>query len=153
MRRLYEAHGRGLIAYASALLRERASAEDVVHSVFARLLQLGTTINGEPEPYLYRAVRNGVLDHVKRRGKDVTLESAEQWFEAPPTFDEMGLALQSAIVALPEEQREVLVLRVWGGLTFEQVAQTLGISPNTAASRHRYALGRLRELLKPLDLV
>ena len=51
---------------------------------------------------------------------------------------------------LPVAQREVVVLHVWGGLTFSEIADTLSISSNTVASRYRYALGKLREVLKPL---
>jgi len=50
-------------------------------------------------------------------------------------------------MALPVAQREVVVLHIWGGLTFEEVAQAIGVSPNTAASRYRYALEKLRRLV------
>ncbi|HEY0548818.1 MAG TPA: sigma factor-like helix-turn-helix DNA-binding protein, partial [Verrucomicrobiae bacterium] len=51
---------------------------------------------------------------------------------------------------LPTEQRAVAHLKLWEGLTFEVIAETLGISPNTAASRYRYAIDKLRERLRPL---
>jgi len=60
---------------------------------------------------------------------------------------ERGSRLERALAALPREQREVVALKIDGGLTFAQVAEVLGISPNTAASRYRYALGRLRDRL------
>jgi RNA polymerase sigma-70 factor, ECF subfamily len=62
---------------------------------------------------------------------------------------EAALALQSALLELPEEQREVVVLRVWSGLTLEETASLTEVSLNTAASRYRYALNKLRERLKP----
>jgi RNA polymerase sigma-70 factor (ECF subfamily) len=65
-------------------------------------------------------------------------------------MEEVSLAIQSAVRTLPQEQREIIVLRVWGSMTFEQAAQTLEISVNTAASRYRYGLEKLREKLKPL---
>ncbi|MGY8716457.1 MAG: RNA polymerase sigma factor, partial [Verrucomicrobiia bacterium] len=52
---------------------------------------------------------------------------------------------------LPSEQREVVVLKVWGGLTFAQIAEQLDLSANTAASRYRYALTKLREALNPVE--
>jgi RNA polymerase sigma-70 factor (ECF subfamily) len=58
------------------------------------------------------------------------------------------LALQSALRMLPQEQREIVVLHIWGELTFEDAAAIVGISPNTAASRYRYGLGKLREIWK-----
>jgi RNA polymerase sigma-70 factor (ECF subfamily) len=65
-------------------------------------------------------------------------------------MEDTGLALQSALAELPVEQREIMVLRVWGQMTFEEAAATLDISPNTAASRYRYALAKLKERLQPL---
>ena len=55
-----------------------------------------------------------------------------------------------ALGELPEEQRAVVHLKLWEGLTFEQIAAALDISPNTAASRYRYGLDKLRERLRPL---
>jgi RNA polymerase sigma-70 factor (ECF subfamily) len=65
-------------------------------------------------------------------------------------MEEIGLTLQSALAALPTEQREITVLRVWGELTLEEAAAVLDISPNTAASRYRYALAKLKKQLEPL---
>ena len=65
-------------------------------------------------------------------------------------MEENALALQAALADVPDEQREVLILRIWGQMTFEEAASALDISPNTAASRYRYALAKLKERLKPL---
>jgi RNA polymerase sigma-70 factor, ECF subfamily len=62
-------------------------------------------------------------------------------------LEERRQAVEAALQRLPEAQREVLVLRIWGELSFPQVAETLSISANTAASRYRYALSKLRESL------
>jgi RNA polymerase sigma factor (sigma-70 family) len=59
-----------------------------------------------------------------------------------------AIALQSALRRLPDEQREIVVLRVWGQLTFEEAAAIIGVSPNTAASRYRYGLAKLKEIWK-----
>ena len=59
-------------------------------------------------------------------------------------------ALESALAELPPEQREAVHLKAWGGFTFEEIASALGISPNTAASRYRYGLDKLRTRLRPL---
>src|SRR5262249_37983402 len=60
-----------------------------------------------------------------------------------------GALVEGALRSLPGEQREVLVLRIWGGLTFAEIATALDQSINTVASRHRYALDALRRQLKP----
>ena len=65
-------------------------------------------------------------------------------------METIGLAIQSTLDELPDEQREIIILRVWGQMTFEEAAAALGIPANTAASRYRYGLARLKERLQPL---
>ena len=64
---------------------------------------------------------------------------------------ERAHAIEIALGCLPAEQREVLVLKIWGELTFEEIARQLGVPPNTAASRYRYALAALRRELIAAD--
>ena len=149
VRRLYEGHGRVLLAYARSFLRDAAAAEDVLHQVFARLLRGGVSIDGPPLPYLCRAVRNVALNDRRRLTREVELEPRVMWLEAPAGLQEVGLAIEQAVDSLAADQREIVVLRVWGQLTFQEIGDTLAISPNTAASRYRYGLGKLREMLKP----
>ena len=146
VRRLYEEHGRALLAYACALLRDPSAAEDVLHEVFTKLLRGRVTIDGEPIRYLFRAVRNTALNHIRGQAREIGLGDAARWLESPDGSTETSMALQSALRTLPEEQREVVVLRVWGQLTFEEAAAVIGISPNTAASRYRYGLAKLKEI-------
>ncbi|MEJ1974466.1 MAG: sigma-70 family RNA polymerase sigma factor [Lacunisphaera sp.] len=68
----------------------------------------------------------------------------------PGEGDERRQEIEVALQRLPDEQREVLVLKIWQELTFEQIGEVLGISPNTAASRYRYALTALRAQLESL---
>jgi len=148
IRQLYEQHGRGLIAYACAFLPGFASAEDVMHQVFERLLRGNLEIQGSPVPYLYRAVRNAALNDIRNRSRDVELDGA--WLESPPGMEEAGIVLQSVLRALPLEQREAITLRVWGQMTFDEIAATLAIPPKTAESRYRYGLMKLRDQLRPV---
>jgi RNA polymerase sigma-70 factor (ECF subfamily) len=143
IRRLYEEHGRGLIAFACSVVNGFAAAEDVLHEVFRRILRGGIDMDALSVPYLYRAVRNEALNHVRNRSRDTTLE--DSWLEAPTdNDDEATLMLQSVLRTLPEEQREIIILRVWGQLSFDEAAATLNISPKTAASRYRYGVEKLR---------
>lgn len=59
-------------------------------------------------------------------------------------MEQSALELQSALAELPEDQREVIVLHIWAKMSFEEIASALEISPNTAASRYRYGLSKLR---------
>ena len=146
--RWYDEHGRALLAYASALLRDPSAAEDMLHQVFLNVLRGRTRVEGEPRPYLFRAVRNTALNHIRGQSREVELGDAVTWLESPDGSKETSLALQSALKMLPDEQREVVVLKIWGELTFEEAADVVGISPNTAASRYRYGLEKLREAWK-----
>jgi RNA polymerase sigma-70 factor (ECF subfamily) len=150
VRTLYEQHGRVLLAYAIALLPDRASSEDVLHQVFVKLLQGRIGINGPPVHYLYRAIRNAALNYRRNHAREVELVGEGRWLESPPGMETMGLALESALAALPPEQREIIVLHVWGQMTFQDAAAALDISVNTAASRYRYALAKLKERLEPI---
>jgi RNA polymerase sigma factor (sigma-70 family) len=149
VRALYDQHGPALLAYACSFVADGAIAEDVVHQVFMKLLQGRASFPDAPLGYLYRAVRNAALNVRRngRRDRQVDLDSA--WFAHRGGDREAALALQAALLELPEEQREVVIMRVWSGMTLEEIAGVAGTSLNTVASRYRYALGKLRERLRP----
>jgi RNA polymerase sigma-70 factor (ECF subfamily) len=147
---LYEHHGDVLLAYAVSLLQDRAASEDVLHQVFLKLLQSRIAITGQPLHYLYRAIRNTALNYRRNHSRELALTPDGRWLKSPPGMEEIGLAIQSTLQELPDEQREVIVLRVWGQMTFDEAAAALDIPANTAASRYRYGLARLKERLQPL---
>ena len=150
VRTLYEQHGAVLLAYARSLLQDRAASEDVLHQVFMKLLQGPVTINGQPLHYLCRAIRNTAFNYRRNHSRERELPANGAWLESPPGLEEIGLTIQAALDELPDEQREIIVLRVWGQLTFDEAAAALGIPANTAASRYRYGLVKLKERLQPL---
>jgi RNA polymerase sigma-70 factor (ECF subfamily) len=73
------------------------------------------------------------------------------WFDSTIEQQEDATGIQAALEHLSSEQREVIVLKIWGELTFAQIAQTLGESINTVSSRYRYALGALRRHMNPQE--
>jgi RNA polymerase sigma-70 factor, ECF subfamily len=95
--------------------------------------------------YLFASVRNAVLNAARVQQRNVALDEESAWFVPPQRDYAAELNLRRALRSLPEDQREVVVLHMWGELTFLQIAEILEISSNTAASRYRYALGKLRE--------
>jgi RNA polymerase sigma-70 factor (ECF subfamily) len=97
--------------------------------------------------YLFASVRNALVNDRKFRQRNVPIEPDRIWFEPPNRDYAAELNLRRALQSLPDDQRQVVVLHVWGELTFSEVAEVLGISANTAASRYRYALTKLREAM------
>ena len=142
---LYEKHGAALVAYARCSGLDFASAEDVVQHVFLKLLRGYGVTAQVPLAYLYRAVRNAALNHQRDRHHETELPEDESWFVYGKVDLADVLALQNALRELPEDQRETVFLRVWSGMTLQEVAQATDTPLNTVASRYRYALEKLRE--------
>ena len=144
----YRRYGSALLLFAAALTGERSRAQDAVHQVFLKLLQSGSLRDAlDTKAYLFTCVRNAILNERKARRRDVALDPECAWFEPPHRDFAAELNLRRALWELPEDQREVTILHIWGELTFAQIAGVLSISLNTAASRYRYALAKLREAL------
>jgi len=142
---LYRQHGAALMLFASAISGDRSRAQDAVHQVFLRAIEDGRLTQAtNKKAYLYASVRNAVLNDAKIQDRNMPLNADSVWF-SPPDRDYAGEQnLRRALGELPDDQREVIVLHVWGELTFLEIAGLLSVSSNTAASRYRYALARLR---------
>ena len=139
---------RPLHNYAYALTGSQEEADDVLGDVMVRLAGQGKRLLAvrEPKAYLYASVRNAALSWRRRlrwRGGAEAEAATGDGVEAAAA----AVAIRHAVMALPVAQREVVVLHVWGGLTFADAGRVAGVSANTAASRYRYALEKLREAL------
>lgn len=150
----FRRYGPRLLICARQWTRTQADAEDVVQDAFVRFWRHQRALAGDdPLPLLLTSVRRAAFDLARRQGRREMREEFasidEPVFEPVFENDERRLQLERAIARLPAPQREVLVLKVWGGLTFEEIAAQLAIPANTAASRHRYALTAIRDELSP----
>jgi RNA polymerase sigma-70 factor (ECF subfamily) len=145
-------HGASLVLLARHWVATHADAEDVVQEAFVRFWRSRDSVH-EPVAYLYSCVKHCALDWQRGRQRRQQRElaaarpEAEALFVAPIEQDERRVTIEAAVCQLPTAQAEVLVMKIWGGLSFPQIAAALDISANTAASRYRYALARLREEL------
>ena len=143
----------GLLLFARQWTRSPADAEDIVQEAFVRFWRKQHKIDNRA--LLYATVRSIALDFLRRENRRARREAvsiAESDQSAEPEFeidDESQQALAAALTLLPNEQREVLVMKIWNDLTFAEIAAVLGISQNTAASRYRYALAALKKNLVP----
>ena len=157
--RLYDAHAQGLFAFVLNLTHHEADTRDVLQEVFVKLAGRPEMLRDvrDERRFLLRLAHNLAIDLIRRRGtREKTHEKfgaeADDIFEPSNELDEQSFRreLDGALGALPVEQRAVVHLKLWEGLTFEDIGDTLNISLNTAASRYRYALDKLRGRLRPL---
>jgi RNA polymerase sigma-70 factor (ECF subfamily) len=161
---LYVAHGPRLYRYAVMLLADRTAAEDALQDTF---VQLARALRRRPDAevsfgYLATTLRNtcySALRRSRRRrwmgqvGQTGRVESNEALIEpvSPDASEEERMLIDDALRRLPAEQREVIYLKVYEGMTFQEIADRCAISINTAASRYRYATEALRRVLAPSD--
>ena len=144
-----------LLLFARQWVASVADAEDVVQTAFVKFWRHRPEAGPEHYPLLYSAVRTCALDLIRtdsrrgRREQVVATDPDEPVFDATIERNENSELISAALHQLPESQREVLVLRIWGELSFAEIATALGDSINTVASRYRYALDGLRRILKP----
>ena len=148
---LYDAYGVRLFAAACGMLGSREEAEDAVQDVFVGLVQARARLRQVEnlKAYLFASLRHAAMRRM-RRAKTSQFDTAEV---AMPAADvgpdaEISRRLDVALRRLPREQREVIALHVDAGLTFAEIAAVLDLSANTAASRYRYAMEKLREAMK-----
>lgn len=155
LREIYDLYRHDLMTLATALLRDGPSAEDAVHDVFARLADSGKRIKivGSLLGYLLTAVANSARSMLRRVSRSPLMPDSETLVstaspDAAASLAEARRDLAQALGELPFEQREVLLLRYFGGLPFKAIAESQRVSINTVQGRHRYGLEKLRSLLK-----
>jgi len=150
---LYDQFGARLYRTAYGILGRREDAEDAVQEVFTALVRSRKALAGVNDltAYLFSALRRAAARCAERRKREPASLQAVEYVEAKTDQNETNHPfadrLEQALRKLPDEQREVISLKIDGQLTFNQIAEVLGISINTAASRYRYALEKLRGIL------
>ncbi len=157
--RLYDEHSQPLYAFLLNLTRDENDTRDLLQEIFVKLARDPELLTGarDERAFLIRLAHNAAIDMMRRRGtrdktrEQFTAESISPFARAnDPDEQTFRNALADALAELPPEQRAVVHLKLWEGLTFEEIAGTLDIPPNTAASRYRYGLDKLRECLRPI---
>lgn len=153
---LFQVHARNLLGYLRVLLRREDLAEDALQEVFVRLAKrhqaLGQIAN--LQGYLFRMARNEALRLVGREKRLREKHSAlrplpiiEPKPDAAEHAEEIA-ELEAALRKLPDEQREVVFLKCAEGFTFAKIGELLDVSQDTAASRYRYGIDKLRRLME-----
>lgn len=154
---LLERYWGPMVAFAMEKVRSQDAAEDLVQEAFVRVWERRRQLRPQASPraYLYRVLRNLIIDEYRRRrlrDRFSALTGGSERSEAPSAVavleaDELAGAARRAIAALPERRRDVFVLAHLHGLSYKEVAETLGITPRTVANHMSLALAQLREAL------
>lgn len=152
--RWLEDHAPKFLLFARQQARSEADAQDLVQEAVVEAVRRQSEGRPPAPALVFATIRRRAIDLARsedrRAGRE--LAAAEPlpvvWFDASAEDRERNQLIQDAMSRLPEMYREVITLKVWGGLTFAEIAGTLGIPDNTAASRYRYGLSELRKLTK-----
>ena len=148
---MFDDHVAPLVAYARQWV-DATAAEDVVQRVFVRLLTAGR-LPVDAKTWLFRCVRNEAISawrsgrRRKRRERE-TVQSSPVWFVSTPEDAIDAATAQAAVEALPLDQREVIMLRLWSGLTLKEIAAVTGAGVTTVHDRYHAALAILRQRLE-----
>jgi RNA polymerase sigma-70 factor (ECF subfamily) len=155
--RIYKKYKNRLLRIANALSNDAAAAEDVVHDFFLDFAQSPDKLrlNGNLKAYLATCVANRVRNRNRAapRQGGTSLSQAESVVSKTKRPDQWIIAgeqlrqVNSALAQLPAEQREVVILHLQGEMKFKAIAEWQGVSINTAQSRYRYGIEKLRSIL------
>lgn len=162
-------HLGGVYSFALRLVGDDEAAQDISQEVFVKVwrgIKSFDPVHASFKTWLMRIARNACVDYLRKR-KNIPLSAfdtedgnaiadtlADESPDAEAEFARLGDAqeVMSAVEQLPPPQREVLLLHYQNGLTFEEIGQVLNTSPNTAKSRHRRALHRLKQMVRILPI-
>lgn len=166
-------HHRALFQFAARHVRSPQAAEDVVQEAFVRVVTNLADFKREARfsTWLYTITRNLCIDHLRKsahrrhpslderapggdddgRSLGETTADPRASVERDATSDELAVRMKAAVDTLPDEQREVFLLREGSNLPFKEIAEITGVPENTVKSRMRYALERLQEALREYE--
>lgn len=167
---LIERHSRRVKEYIRMMVKDNDVADDIFQETFikaVRVIDEGRyTDNGKFLSWILRIAHNQVIDHFRARKQQKQVTEADAGYNVLGTLrfadgtveDDMVSAqinsdVRRLVELLPDEQREVVMLRYYSGLSFKEIAEHTDVSINTALGRMRYALINLRKLIKDNNLV
>lgn len=167
---LIDRHSNRVRDYIAMMVKDRDLAEDIFQETFikaVRVIDEGRyTDNGKFLSWVLRIAHNQVIDHFRARRQDKavsesdagynvlgTLRFAEHTIEDALVGEQIERDIRALVEHLPEEQREVVMMRYFSGLSFKEIAEQTNVSINTALGRMRYALINLRKIIKEKNLI
>ncbi len=151
---IYDAMGNQLYGHILGLVGSEADAEDIIQDLFIRLAHKRRSLLNAAhlEAYIFAMARNLARDAIRRRPRNtISIDEYPRVLEYEATAKDQAHndgSLLKALLALPLAQREIISMKCLEAMSFDAIARCLGISINTAASRYRYALIKLRRRVK-----
>lgn len=156
-------HASKLLLFARQQSRSEQDAEDILQESLIRLARKeasGEFVGGQDAwlPYVYTSIRRLAVDYGRKEDRRVKREELgheemnpsdfpDPWLMSESGDEELRELVEAQLKTIPPKFSEVIVLKIWGEQTFQQIADTLGISLNTVASRYRYGIDILRKAI------
>ena len=167
---LIERHSRRVLDYIKMMVKDNDAAKDIMQETFikaVRVIDSGRyTDNGKFLSWILRIAHNQVIDRFRAQKQNRTVNEAEAGYDVLGTVrlsdnsieDDMisaqiGSDVRRLVDQLPEEQRQVVLMRYYSGLSFKEIAEQTDVSINTALGRMRYALINLRRMIKEKNMI
>ena len=167
---LIERHSRRVRDYIQMMVKDEDEADDIFQETFIKAVRViddgRYTDNGKFLSWILRIAHNQVIDHFRARKQDKTTNEAEAGYdmlgslrfsegnvEDAMVSEQIEADIRMLVELLPAEQREVVMMRYFSGLSFKEIAEQTDVSINTALGRMRYALINLRRMIKEKNLV
>jgi RNA polymerase sigma-70 factor, ECF subfamily len=149
---LYDAHASAVYRLLLAMLCSAADAQDALSDVFLRIARQDLHRIGNHRAYLLASARNAAIAILRRRNRETPTDPTDECLFITEDMDPdralLARQVNAALKELPPEQREVMVLKIYEDLTFAEIARITHTRPNTVTSRYRYAVEKLRRILK-----
>ena len=155
---LMQSERENLFRYACYRLGSAAEAEDVIQDLYLRLSKRGARLAEieDLKGYVYRSLTNSCSSALRSRQQFVTPETLDTLSSddlAPKDFEQEFRLIERLMALLPDEQSEVIRLRIYGGQQFDEIASICNIPLTTAKSRFRYGIDKLRKALEKCGLI
>ena len=167
---LIERHSRRVLDYIKMMVKDNDAAKDIMQETFikaVRVIDSGRyTDNGKFLSWILRIAHNQVIDRFRAQKQNRTVNEAEAGYDVLGTVRLSDTSIEDDMISaqidsdvrrlvdqLPEEQRQVVLMRYYSGLSFKEIAEQADVSINTALGRMRYALINLRRMIKEKNMI
>ena len=167
---LIDRHSNRVRDYIRMMVKDRDVADDILQETFIKAVQViddgRYADTGKFLSWMLRIAHNKVIDYFRSQKSAKTVNESESGYNVLGTLrfadssvedrlisEQIALDVRRLVDHLPQEQREVVMLRYYSGLSFQEIAEQTNVSINTALGRMRYALINLRKMIKDNDII